>query len=131
MEKNNKSREAITLVLIVFVLGVLIGGIGDHLWGLRVWGSQPHPMTHRDQIIDDLTRELNLTPDQVKKVTAAVDQKQAEINKLYAPLNSQRDQIRQQGREQIRAALTPEQQKKFDAFLEQLDAVKKRENTSE
>jgi len=131
MEKNNKGWEAVSLVLVVFVLGVLLGGVGDHLWGLRVWGSQPHPMTHRDQIIDDLTRELNLTPYQVKQVTAAVDQKQAEINKLYAPLDAQRDQIRQQGREQIRAALTPEQQKKFDSFLARLDEVKRKENTAE
>lgn len=131
MEKNDKGWEAVTLVLVVFVLGVLLGGIGDHLWGMRVWGGQSRPMTHRDQIIDDLTRELNLTPQQVKQVTAAVDQKQEDINKLYAPLNAQRDQIRQQGREQIRAVLTPEQQKKFDNFLAQLDEVKRKEKTSE
>jgi len=131
MDKNKKSWEAVTLVLVVFVLGVLLGGVGDHLWGVRVWGMQPTPLTHRDQIIDSLTRELNLTPDQVKQVTAAVDQKQAEINKLYAPLDAQRDQIRRQARDQIRAVLTPEQQTKFDNFLTRLDEAKRKERTAE
>ncbi|HUB17499.1 MAG TPA: hypothetical protein VL990_02620 [Acidobacteriaceae bacterium] len=131
MDKNNKSWEAVTLVLVVFVLGVLLGGVGDHVWGARVWGSQPGPLTHRDMIIDNLTRELNLTPQQVKQVSAAVDQKQAEINKLYAPLDPQRDQIRQQGREAIRAALTPEQQVKFDQFLARLDEARRKEKAAE
>lgn len=128
MDKNNKSSEATLLVVVVFILGLLLGGVGDHLWGARVWGSQPRPLTHRDQIIDSLTRELDLTPAQVQQVTTAVDQKQAEINKLYAPLDAQRDQIRRQARDQIRAILTPEQQTKFDQFLSRLDAMKRKEN---
>lgn len=131
MENNRRSGEAAVLVLVVFVLGVLLGGLGDHLWGKKVWGQTPAPITHRDQIIDTLTHELDLTPEQVKQVTAAVDQKQAEIEKLYAPLDAQRDQIRQQGREQIRAVLTPEQQAKFDAFLNRLDEMKRKEKSSE
>jgi Spy/CpxP family protein refolding chaperone len=131
MENNKRSWEAAVLVLVVFVLGVLLGGLGDHLWGTKVWGMQPRPITHRDQIIDTLTHELDLTPEQVKQVTAAVDQKQEEIDKLYAPLEAQRDQIRQQGREQIRAVLTPAQQVKFDAFLNRLDETKRKEKAEE
>lgn len=131
MENNKRSWEAAALVLVVFVLGVLLGGLGDHIWGAKVWGMQPRPITHRDQIIDTLTHELDLTPDQLKQVTAAVDQKQTEIDKLYAPLEAQRDQIRQQGREQIRAVLTPGQQAKFDAFINRLDATKRKEKTAE
>lgn len=131
MENNKRSWEAAVLVLAVFVLGFLLGGLGDHLWGGKVWGMQPLPITHRDQIIDTLKHELDLTPEQVKQVTAAVDQKQAEIDKLYAPLETQRDQIRQQGREQIRAVLTPEQQAKFDAFLNRLDETKRKEKAQE
>lgn len=131
MENNKRSGEAAVLVLAVFVLGVLLGGLGDHLWGKKVWGGPPTPITHRDQIIDTLTHELDLTPEQVKQVTAAVDQKQMEIEKLYAPLDAQRDQIRQQGRDQIRAVLTPEQQAKFDAFLSRLDETKRKEKTAQ
>lgn len=131
MENSKRSWEAAALVLVVFVLGVLLGGLGDHLWGKKVWGGAPTPITHRDQIIDNLTHELDLTPEQVRQVTAAVDQKQAEIEKLYAPLDAQRDQIRLQGREQIRAVLTPEQQVKFDAFINRLDATKRKEKTAE
>jgi Spy/CpxP family protein refolding chaperone len=131
MDKNDKSGEAAVIVLVVFVLGVLLGGVGDHLWGVRVWGSQPRPLTHRDMIIDELTHELNLTPNQVKQVAAAVDQKQTEINKLYAPLESERDQIRQEGREQIRALLTPEQQRKFENFTKRLDEAKRKEQSAE
>ena len=45
---------------------------------------------------------------------------------LYAPLDAAHEQIRQQGRANIRALLTPDQQVKFDDFLKQLDEQRKK-----
>jgi len=127
---TNKARlEAAGLVLVVFLLGALLGGVGNHLWDERVLGQQPVPNTKptRDQVVDDLTQRLRLTPEQQKQVVVAIDDTRAKWQALYAPLDPTREQIRQQGRANIRAMLTPEQQTKFDDFLRQLDEQRKKD----
>jgi Spy/CpxP family protein refolding chaperone len=103
--------------------------VGNHLWDERVLGQQPVPNTKptRDQVVDDLTQRLRLTPEQQKQVVVAIDDTRAKWQALYAPLDPTREQIRQQGRANIRAVLTPEQQTKFDDFLRQLDEQRKKD----
>ncbi|MFY9752450.1 MAG: hypothetical protein WBS18_02375 [Candidatus Acidiferrales bacterium] len=124
MVSNKKTGEAAALVAAVFLLGVLLGGVVTHFWGDRVWGAQT-AMSHRDQVISELTHDLSLTPAQRQQVTAIVDKKMADVHDLYAPLDPQREQIRERGRDQIRAVLTPEQKTKFDAFMQKLDEQRK------
>jgi hypothetical protein len=128
---NNKARgEAAALVFVVFLLGALLGGLGDHLWNARVSGQQmgipsgPPPM---GPIMTDLTRELQLTPDQQKQLGVIVVDTRAKWTALYSPLDGQREQIRQESRAHIRAMLTPDQQPKFDDFLRRLDESRKKE----
>jgi len=45
MDNDKKRGEAAVLVVIVFLLGALLGGVGNHLWGERVWGKQMMPTT--------------------------------------------------------------------------------------
>lgn len=126
MENGKTRREAALLVVVVFVLGVLLGGVADHLFGARVFGN-PTPQTKRDQIIGQLTSQLSLTPQQQKQITTIVDDTRAQWRTLYAPLDAQHEQIRQQGRDRIRAILTPEQKTKFEEFMQQLDEQRKRD----
>jgi hypothetical protein len=127
--ENKARREAAVLVFLVFVLGVVFGGVGNHLWGEHVSGEQTVVNTKptRQQVVDDLTRRLQLTPDQQQKVIVAIDDTRAKWQALYAPLDAPREQIRQQGRANIRAMLTPDQQAKFDDFLKQLDEQRKKD----
>lgn len=126
MENVKTRREAALLVVVVFVLGVLLGGVADHLFGARVFGN-PAPQTKRDQIIGQLTSQLSLTPDQQKQLTSIVDETRSQWRTLYAPLDAQHEQIRQQGRDRIRAILTPEQRPKFEEFMQRLDEQRKRD----
>ena len=53
MENSKTRREAALLVFVVFLLGVLLGGLGNHLWGERVWGRQnPLGSPTRDQLVE-------------------------------------------------------------------------------
>ena len=128
---TNTRREAALLVFVVFLLGLLVGGVGNHLWGERVWGRQ-EPGAHgnppsREQVVNDLTRELQLTPDQQKQLGPIIDDTRAQVRALYTPLDPQHEQIRQQGRAHIRAILTPEQQPKFDQFMQRIDEQRKKD----
>ncbi|HEY6442788.1 MAG TPA: hypothetical protein VIY66_05545 [Candidatus Acidoferrales bacterium] len=126
---NNKARhEATALVFIVFLLGVVFGGVGDHLWRVRAASQQtPNTKPTRSEVMDGLKEQLQLTPDQQERIGVAIDDTRAKWQALYAPLDAPREQIRQQGRANIRAILTPEQQIKFDDFLRRLDEQRKKE----
>ncbi len=128
MENNKTRREAALLVFVVFLLGVLLGGLGNHLWGERVWGRQNPPGSlSRDQLVNDLTHELQLTTTQEQQLGAIVDDTRAKIHAAYAPADAQREELRQQGRARVRAILTPEQVPKFDAFMQRLDEQRKKD----
>lgn len=123
-------REAGALFFVVFLLGMLLGGVGVHLWGERVWGGQPAPVNTkptRDQVIAECTRELQLTPDQQKQMIAIIDDTRSKWAALYAPLDPQKEQIRQEGRAHIRAILTPDQQLRFDDFMRRIDEQRKKD----
>jgi Spy/CpxP family protein refolding chaperone len=129
MENTKTRREAAFLVIVVFALGVLLGGLGTHLWGERVWGHQTAPKT-RDEIVARLTHEVGLTPDQQKQVTAIVDDTRAQWKALYAPVDAQREQIRQQSREKLRALMTPEQRAKLEKFFAELDEQRRKDEAN-
>jgi Spy/CpxP family protein refolding chaperone len=129
MATTKARREAAALFFVVFLLGVLLGGVGVHLWGERVWG-EPAPVNTnptRAQVIAQCTHMLQLTPDQQKQMIAIIDDTRAKWAALYAPLDSKREQIRLDGRAHIRAILTPEQQVKFDDFMHQIDEQRKKD----
>ncbi|MBZ5502793.1 MAG: hypothetical protein LAN59_11255 [Acidobacteriia bacterium] len=130
METTKARREAAILFVVVFLLGALLGGVGNHLWQERVSGEQRVPsalMPTRAHIIEQSTRELQLTPEQQKQLGAIIDDTRHKWESLYSPLDAQREQIRQDGRAHVRAILSPEQQLKFDDFMRRLDERRKKE----
>ncbi|HKS81961.1 MAG TPA: Spy/CpxP family protein refolding chaperone [Candidatus Acidoferrales bacterium] len=134
MDNTKVRREAAILVIVVFLLGVLLGAVGNHVWGERVSSNhvQIRPNTYRpkNQVIADFTKELELTSDQQAKLGEIIDQTRAQWNALYAPLQPEHEKIRQDSRNRIRAILTPEQQTKFDAFMQRLDEQRRNQGNS-
>ncbi len=128
MENAKTRSEAAVLVLIVFLLGAIAGGTANHLWGERVWGKQlPPAQATREQIVDKMTKELSLTPDQAKQFGDIVDDTRSKIHADYTAADAQRDELRAAGRERIRAVLTPDQRPKFDAIMQKLDEERKKD----
>ncbi len=123
------------LILVVFVLGIALGAVGVHVWDAHVNASQQRP-----NIVKQLKEELQLSSEQAKQVDAILSDDHAKYRALdaqvhaewgpqYAALDKERKaewdpkyaQVQQQGRDSIRAILTPDQKVKFDAFLKHLD----------
>ena len=129
MQSSKARLEAAALFLVVFALGVVFGVVGNHVWSQRVSGEQTTLNTKptRNQVIQDLTQRLQLTPDQQKQIVVAIDDTRARWQVLNATLDAPREQIRQEGRAKIRATLTPDQQLKFDDFMKRLDEQRKKE----
>ena len=127
--KTTKARlEAAALFLVVFVLGVASGAVGNRIWNQRVSGepaavhAKPNRKLTREEIIQGLTARLQLTPEQQKQIGAAIDDTRSKWQVLDTQrevLDTQRETIRQQFRANVRATLTPDQQVEYDKFLEE------------
>ena len=133
METIKARREAAVLFFVVFLLGVLFGGVGAYLWNKRVSGQPAVSSSGRpshDELIRNFSREVQLTPEQEKQLGAIMDDTRSRWQALYASLDSQREAIRQQGRDHIRAMLTPEQLPRYEEFMRRADEQRKKEAAS-
>jgi Spy/CpxP family protein refolding chaperone len=123
MENNSVQQKAGILVVAVFLLGAVLGGVGIHYWEAGAYGG--HSISgypKHAEIIKQLTLQVGLTADQEKQVAAVIDDVRTRMHELSLQQKPQVDAIRADGRQRIRALLTPEQQPKYEKFLKELDA---------
>ena len=123
------NRKAVFLVMAVFVLGLVLGGLSTHL--VSVYGGfESGSRGHREpaKVVEELTHELNLNPDQQKQLTTTLEETRAKFQAIYDQYRPQREHVRQEARQKIRAFLTPEQLPKFEAWLQKIDEARKKRN---
>lgn len=118
MQSARTKSEAGILVLVVFILGLLVGGVGNHLWGARVWSSSAPPRRSGPPPGQSMAQRLQLTPDQQKQMDSIRD----DMRTQFQADDAKRNVIIMQSRERIRAMLTPDQQVKFDAMIKGMDS---------
>jgi hypothetical protein len=130
-------RAAVLLVVAVFVLGIAIGVLGTYLEGYRVFGASiihrtrpdrsPAALQHERQArVEQLTKDLSLTPDQEQKLDGVLTQMSTTYAGIHQQSSAQMDQARKHGRDEIRAILTPEQVTKFDEMMRKMDEDRKK-----
>jgi len=123
-------RQKATLWLaIVFVLGAALGGVLGYAFAHRSYAAEKPAMSaeaRRAQKRAQLAREVGLSGDQQKQVTAILDQAQVEYKAVHEAMDPQIEAIRQKNRDKIRELLTPEQKPKLEQFLRKLDEERKR-----
>ena len=125
MTLSGHTRLKVWLVLlVVFVLGSITGAALTGLYRSRAGADRPERAMH--ERFEKMRRELNLTDEQTKSVSAILDDTRNEYRSLRAELRPRFEEPRQKARTKIRALLTPEQQQKFDALVAQHDT--QREN---
>lgn len=130
MNDSSATTKAALWVGTVFLLGAALGGVLGYLSAHRTASAANPPMSEpqrRARRVEQLTRDLSLTPAQSQQVDAILLQRHAEAKAIHDQTDSQIDQVHQKGRQQIREILTPEQKPKFEEFLKRLDEERKRE----
>ena len=75
-----------------------------------------------------MAKELDLTPDQEKQLSAILTEMQDRFDAVRQQMNPQFDQIREQGHDQIRQILTPDQRPKFEDFLQRAAGDRRKRN---
>ena len=121
------TRLKILLVLLgVFALGGVTGALLDSVYRLR--GDQERRQGRgggrrgEKDIFESMRRDLNLTEQQATEIRAILDQTRNDYRTLRGEVRPRYDTVRQNARTRIRALLTPEQQKLFDAKAAERDA---------
>jgi Spy/CpxP family protein refolding chaperone len=129
---RGSTRRKILLVLVgVFLLGGITGASLASLYrlrdshegqGRRGGGGGRGGGNRKDKIFDSLRRDLSLTEQQATEIRAILDQTRNDYRALRAEVRPRYDSVRQNARTRIRALLTPDQQKLFDARAAERDA---------
>jgi len=149
----SKSKlSALLSLIIVFVSGAVLGAFAYRLYSatpVLTTGNaggpppRPNPAEFRKRYAADLTKEVKLDGDQVKKLNVILDQTNEEFDKLnekskpeWDALNEKRDALREKYRpdreaihtlqvERINAMLRPEQRTMYADFRAERDRQRK------
>jgi|SRR5689334_18462373 len=128
MNETPATRKAAIWVVIVFLLGVVGGGMlgyGYAHHSVSAASAPPPEPERRARRVADLTEKLSLTPDQAKQLDAILLKWHGQVKAIHDQSDAQVEQLRQRGRDEVRAILTPDQKPKFEEFLQKLDAERK------
>jgi Spy/CpxP family protein refolding chaperone len=122
---DNRTKIWFSLfVLGVFCVGMAAGVIVDRRVGPhrpgppqvgRGRGGPPPP----GRLIERLDRELDLTDDQVARVQKVFDDRRGRLEQTMQEMRQRAEQEQRELQAEIRKVLTPEQQQRFDKWLEQ------------
>ena len=125
MTARGRTRLKIWLVVMgVFALGCLTGAFLDSAYRLQASGERRdgHRRGGKEDLFESIKRDLSLNEQQAAEIRIILDQARNEYRTLRAEVRPRYDALRQNSRTRIRALLTPEQQKLFDAKVAERDA---------
>lgn len=126
-------RKARLWLGLVFLVGAAIGGVFGYNFGHRssyaatVSPPQMSEPEWRAKRVAEMTKELGLTPDQSGKLNEVLRQKHQEMKTIRDKADQDVDAVRHNGRNQIRAFLTPDQLPKFETMVRQMDEERKKQ----
>lgn len=129
MAANPTNRKAVVLLVAIFLLGLALGGLGAYLFLGRASGAGTIAKGRysKQQIVEQLTHDLALAPDQQKQLSQILDDTRARFQAIHEQMRPQYDAAREEGRNRIRAILTVEQRPKFEEFVRRLDEERAKE----
>ena len=110
--------KLITGLALVFIFGALAGSIGTGFYFKHKYPPRiTNPEARKAFILEKLSRELNLTPDQKNKIGEIIQQTEGKRHEFFV---KHRLEV-EQSMVQIRGELDADQQKKFDALREDFE----------
>jgi Na+/phosphate symporter len=123
-------RAAGFWLAVVFVMGGAIGGVFGYTFAHKSYAAtNPSAMSEperRAKRVDEMTKEIGLTSEQAQKVDAMILKAHTDIKQIHDKAEADIDAIRQNKRAEMRTFLTEEQKPKFEAFVQRMDAERKK-----
>jgi hypothetical protein len=122
---QSKTSAAFLLVG-TFLLGGITGGVSysiyrGHFRPESVRAAQ-RPGGGRSNIVEDLARDLSLDPDQKEKLKVIIGKTRERYRELHKQMGPEFQKIRNEGDEEIRGILRPDQKVRFGEILRDIAA---------
>jgi len=114
-----KNIRPIYCILVVFVLGILCGTLGTHLFYKCRMDSiiSARGANREERLVERLDRKLDLDARQKEQVRAIVRETREEVRQVRRQFRPQMEAAIGKGQEKISALLTPEQRKKYGQMI--------------
>jgi hypothetical protein len=109
------ARRAYIYFVLTFLIGVVLGGAGMYYyaWCVGKW----HPPHNANTFVSHMTRDLRLSPQQVKGLRSIIDGDVKQFHAIQAQVRPQIIALHKQTRAAIRQILNSEQVKDFDSMV--------------
>ena len=121
---SGRADQRSKLLAALFLVGaLLVGGalgftadrvVGDRLLPRAEAAEPPAPRN----ALDDFAQEIGLTTAQRAAVDSIMDERHRIIDSIMKPVRPQISAAREAARKQIRQRLTPDQETRFDAYIQ-------------
>ena len=126
MESRTPNQaKAILIVLVIFVFGFAAGALSMNLY-LR---SGDAPRAHerngkppQEHFLGKMTDRLHLLPEQQNQIRAILDDTFGQYDAIRKDIDPRIDEVRQKGRDRIRAVLSSEQLPEFEKMVSEWDS---------
>jgi Spy/CpxP family protein refolding chaperone len=107
-------------LLLAFALGAGAGAAGFGYYHTRFgWVRPPEAGRFQQHVVDRLTRELDLRPDQRQQVETILKDTGQEFGRLREEMSPRFRELRTRGRERIQAVLDAGQRTKFESLAQE------------
>lgn len=114
--------KTILVISAVFALGAVSGGAGTYTAVQKdlehKFKGPPGKSRHKFRM-ESMSRRLDLTPDQRSQIEAIFAKRHEEMDAAREKCAPQMKELREKTDAEIRTLLRPNQQQKFDAYLEE------------
>ena len=122
-------RSNLTIALYLFLIfasGIVVGGFGFRLYtGTPVsakTSTSVSPDEWRRQYTAEMNSRLKLTPEQMDKLNAILDETRARLNRAHSTLDESTKQIKEHHVGAVRSMLTPEQLPEYEKLHAEREA---------
>jgi Spy/CpxP family protein refolding chaperone len=131
---QDAQRKARLWLALVFLVGAAIGVVFGYSFGHHtVLAKTTPPMSEperRAKRVQDMTRDLGLTPDQSAKVDDIIRRAHEDMKTIRDKAETDVDGVREKARNEMRQFLTPEQKPKFEEMVQRMDAERKKQQAA-
>lgn len=120
------TRRAYLYFMVTILLGAVLGGAGVYYYLWHNGRIQNPGGFNKARAEAHLKKELDLTDSELQQIDRIFDESSQKMADLHRQVDPQFQAIHQETRAQIRQVLDPEQAKKFDEHVRQIDERRKR-----
>jgi Spy/CpxP family protein refolding chaperone len=122
------SRAVIAMYVgLIFACGVVLGAFGQRLYTASTVAAKqrPNPEEFRKKVVAEYQSRLKLTPDQMAKLNAIMDETRARMEETRRSMRPSYQKIHEDQVQKIHDILTPDQQMEYDKMRKEREERQK------